>query len=53
MTTTTSPAPNAPAAVRGPGNPFARQVAALRQTVVSFLTPERLERVLQAVLEKA
>ena len=37
----------------GPGNPFARQVAALRQTVVSFLTPERLERILLAVLEKA
>ena len=37
----------------GPGNPFARQSAALRQAVVAFLTPERMEALLLAVLEKA
>ena len=43
----------ATATPNSPANPFARQVAVLRRTVVTFVTPERLERVLAAVLAKA
>src|SRR5205823_145322 len=37
----------------GPGNPFARQVAALRSALLSALTPQDVEAVAQEVLRQA
>jgi len=37
----------------GPGNPFARQVAALRQELLNCVTLERIKKVACVLLEKA
>ena len=37
----------------GPGNPFARQTAALRVALINAATPERITNIANAILEKA
>src|SRR5437870_2425542 len=37
----------------GPGNPYARQTAALRKALVNAVTPEDIEEIAQALKEKA
>src|SRR5437870_7469655 len=37
----------------GPGNPFARQVAALRQAFLDAVTPEDLQRIAQRLIVQA
>jgi hypothetical protein len=43
----------APGNIGGPGNPYNRKVAALRQAMLETITPEDLQEVLAAVLFKA
>ena len=35
----------------GPGNPYARQVGAIRKQMIEFMTPERVEQYMQALLD--
>jgi hypothetical protein len=37
----------------GPGNPFARQVAALRQALINAITPEDIQAVARALIQRA
>lgn len=37
----------------GPGNPYIKRVAALRKTLLDAVTPEEMERVVRALLNKA
>jgi hypothetical protein len=37
----------------GPGNPFARQTAALRKAMLDAVTPEDIQRIVQALIDKA
>ena len=37
----------------GPGNPFARQVAALRKALLATVQPEDIAAIIQALLEQA
>lgn len=43
----------APGNAGGPGNPFARQVAELRKTILAVVTPEVLASIMQALAAKA
>jgi hypothetical protein len=37
----------------GPGNPFARQTAALRSAILRFMTPEKIEELVEVIYEQA
>jgi hypothetical protein len=37
----------------GPGNPFARQTAALRSAILRFMTPEKIEELVKVIYEQA
>jgi hypothetical protein len=37
----------------GPGNPFARQTAALRSAILRFMTPEKIEELVKVMFEQA
>jgi hypothetical protein len=43
----------APGNSGGPGNPFGRQVAELRQTLLDVATPDKLRKLVDALIERA
>src|SRR4051794_2022213 len=43
----------APGNAGGPGNPFARQVAALRKALLESVTPEDIKAIIQAIADRA